>query len=139
MNNLNKIMQLKGVTALQLAETSGLAVTNIRRIMQDPEATPYHKTAEKLADALGVHVAQIYAEKSFGAGDVELLKERVADAVRAIRDALNDYSDAPAHFHLAIFTHDAGFADLADYWGTVDGDQIIKAQEWWREIEKGPQ
>ena len=108
--------------------------------MNDPQATPYHRTAEKLAAALNCTVAQIYAQDAPVAGDKELLRKRVEKAVRELRDALRDYADEPAHFHLAIFTHEEGFADLADYWGTFDGALVVKAQTWYAETddEKGP-
>lgn len=139
MNNLKQIMQKKGVTALELAKSSGLAVTNIRRIMNDPEATPYHQTAEKLAKALGVSIAQIYAQKAPVAGDAKLLKERVDDAVRAILDALRDYADTPAHFHLAIFANEGDtWLDQTDYWATFNGESVIKDTAWHDSKAKGP-
>lgn len=139
MNNLKTIMQKKGVTALELANNSGLAVTNIRRIMSDPQATPYHPTAEKLAQALNVSVAQIYAQKAPVAGDKELLKKRVKDATRAIMDALRDYDDGPAHFHLAIFVNEGdGWADQTDYWATFDGETVIKDTTWHDDKAKEP-
>lgn len=139
MNNLNKIMQKKGVTALELAKSSGLAVTNIRRIMKDPEATPYHPTAEKLAKALGVSIAQIYAQKAPVAGDAKLLGQRVEDAARAILDALRDYAGTPAHFHLSIFANEGdAWLDMTDYWATFDGEMIIKDTTWHEDKAKGP-
>lgn len=139
MNNLKEIMQKKGVTALELAKSSGLAVTNIRRIMNDPEATPYHPTAEKLAKALGVSITQIYAQKAPVAGDVKLLGQRVEDAVRAILDALRDYDDKPAHFHLAIFANEGDtWLDQTDYWATFEGETILKNTTWHDNKAKGP-
>jgi transcriptional regulator with XRE-family HTH domain len=138
MNNLKEIMQKKGVTALELAKSSGLAVTNIRRIMNDPEATPYHPTAEKLAKALGVSIAQIYAQKAPVAGDAKLLGQRVEDAARAILDALRDYADTPAHFHLSIFANEVDWLDMTDYWASFDGETIIKNTTWHEDKAKGP-
>lgn len=138
MNNVKTIMEKKGVAPVELAKLTGIALSNIRRLINDPQATPYHPTAEKLAKALGVTIAQIYAQKAPVAGDLELLKKRVADATRAILDALRDYDDAPAHFHLAIFANEEeGWDDQADYWATFDGEEIIKATEWHGKA-KGP-
>jgi len=139
MNNLKEIMQKKGVTALELAKSSGLAVTNIRRVMNDPEATPYHPTAEKLAKALGVSITQIYAQKAPVAGDTKLLGQRVEYAARAILDALRDYDDKPAHFHLSIFANEGdAWLDMTDYWATFEGETIIKNTTWHDNKEKGP-
>lgn len=138
MNNVKTIMEKKGVAPVELAKLTGIALSNIRRLINDPQATPYHPTAEKLAKALGVTVAQIYAQKAPVAGDLELLKKRVADATRAILDALRDYDDAPAHFHLAIFANESdGWADQTDYWATFDGETVIKATDW-HDKAKGP-
>ena len=138
MNNVKTIMEKKGVAPVELAKLTGIALSNIRRLINDPQATPYHPTAEKLAKALGVTVAQIYAQKAPVAGDLELLKKRVADATRAILDALRDYDDAPAHFHLAIFANEGdGWADQTDYWATFDGETVIKGTDW-HEKAKGP-
>ena len=139
MNNLKEIMHKKGVTALELAKSSGVAVTNIRRIMKDPQATPYHPTAEKLAKALGVSIAQIYAQKAPVAGDVKLLGQRGEDAARAILDALRDYDDKPAHFHLSIFANEGdAWLDMTDYWATFDDETIIKNTTWHEDKAKGP-
>ena len=140
MNNLKTIMEKKNVQPVELAKLTGIAISNIRRLMNDPEATPYHPTAEKLAAALNCSVAQIYAQKAPVAGDRELLQKRVADAVRAILDALRDYDTTPAHFHLAIFANeDDGWADQTDYWATFDGKLELKATTWTEDPKKGPQ
>ena len=138
MNNLKEIMEKKNVQPVELGKLTGIAISNIRRLMKDPEATPYHPTAEKLAAALNCSVAQIYGQKAPVAGDRELLQKRVADAVRAILDTLRDYDDAPVHFHLAIFANEEeGWDDQADYWAIFDGEEVIKATEWHGKA-KGP-
>ena len=138
MNNLKIIMEKKGATTKQLATLTGIAPSNIRRLYNDPQATPYHSTAEKLAKALDVTVAQICGQDAPLVGDREILRQRVADAVREILGALRDYSSDTAHLHLAIFTNEGdGMDDLADYWVTVDGEEVLKVQRWEPQISKG--
>lgn len=95
MNNLKSLMALNNLTAKELASRSGVSVTNIRRIMKDPEVTPYRRVAEILADALNTSVAQILGVKPAGAEDVELLTNRAMDATEGIVRALRDYTAAP--------------------------------------------
>lgn len=95
MNNLKSLMALNNLTAKELASRSGVSVTNIRRIMKDPEVTPYRRVAEILADALNTSVAQILGVKPAGAEDVELLTRRAMDATEGIVRALRDYTAAP--------------------------------------------
>lgn len=63
MNRLAEIMKKENVTPVQLSKMTGLSDVNIRRIMKNPTAVPYHKTAMKLSKALGYTVAQIMGEK----------------------------------------------------------------------------
>lgn len=95
MNNLKSLMALNNLTAKELASRSGVSVANIRRIMSDPEVTPYRRVAERLADALNTSVAQILGVKPAGAEDVELLTNRAMDATEGIVRALRDYTAAP--------------------------------------------
>ena len=95
MNNLKSLMALNNLTVKELASRSGVSVSNIRRIMDDPEVTPYRRVAEILADALNTSVAQILGVKPAGAEDVELLSRRALDATEGIVRALRDYTAAP--------------------------------------------
>ncbi len=95
MNNLKSLMALNNLTAKELASRSGVSVANIRRIMSDPEVTPYRRVAERLADALNTSVAQILGVKPAGAENVELLTNRAMDATEGIVRALRDYTAAP--------------------------------------------
>lgn len=95
MNNLKSLMALNNLTAKELASRSGVSVANIRRIMNDPEVTPYRRVAEMLADALNTSVAQILGVKPAGAEDVELLTRRAIDATEDTVRALRDYTAAP--------------------------------------------
>ena len=95
MNNLKSLMALNNLTAKELASRSGVSVANIRRIMSDPEVTPYRRVAEMLADALNTSVAQILGVKPAGAEDVELLTRRAMDATEGTVRALRDYTAAP--------------------------------------------
>lgn len=95
MNNLKSLMALNNLTAKELASRSGVSVANIRRIMSDPEVTPYRRVAERLANALNTSVAQILGAKPAGAENVELLTNRAMDATEGIVRALRDYTAAP--------------------------------------------
>ena len=106
MNNLKNIMELRGATAKELAKRSGVAVSLIRRTMNDPQVTPRQKTAEKLAGALGCNCAQIYATQPAAANDIELLTKRVDDAAQALVRALGEYSKTPIYSALTISTRE---------------------------------
>lgn len=106
MNNVKKIMELKKFNAIKLAEVSGLAVTNIRRIMNDPQVTPYKGTAEILAAALNVTPAQIYGVQPAALNDGELFTQRACDAAEALVRALRDYTEKPGTLGLVIKTRE---------------------------------
>lgn len=106
MNNLKRIMDLKGVTPQALARKSSVAVNNIRRIMNDPNVTPYHETAAAMAAALKCSCAQIYGQQSAAHGDKVLLTERVQKAARELAEAMQDYSGEPLFLNLGIFTNE---------------------------------
>lgn len=96
MNNLKKLMELKKLTAEELAKLSGVSVTNIRRIMNDPQVTPYKGTASMLAHALSCSEAHIYAQKAPGAENMNLLTQRAISAAEELVAALRDYTPVPA-------------------------------------------
>lgn len=95
MNNLKSLMALNNIKPEELARRAGVAPGTIRRIMDDPQVTPYHGTAEKLAAALNTTPAHILGVKPAGAEDVELLTRRAMDATWGTVRALRDYTAAP--------------------------------------------
>lgn len=103
MNNLAKLMEMHKITPLELAARSGVAVSNIRYIMKDPEATPQRKTAERLANALNTTPAQICAVTRPGLNDKELLTHRLCDAAENAVRALRDYTNG--HGVLCLVVH----------------------------------
>ena len=139
MNNLKVIMDAKEITPAELSRLSGVAVTGIRATMKDPNVTPYHKTAERLADALGVTIAQIYAISPFESFNKELLHKRAEKAARELVDALRAYTDEPVHLHLCVFTRepmdrdDEAEPDFFNVWaGTYDqrtGDFVSNPED----------
>lgn len=106
MNNLKELMALNHINDTQLAQKTGIAKSNICRLRNNPEATPYNSTAQTLARALNCSVAQILGEKGATKGDKALLLKRCENAARAILDALRDYSDEPLFAHTGVTTHD---------------------------------
>lgn len=57
--NLKKLLQVRGVTQLQLAKMAGLTEANINRICTG-KASPKNDTLAKIADALGVEMYELY-------------------------------------------------------------------------------
>ena len=106
MNNLKRIMELKKLDAIQLAKISGISVSNIRRILSDPQITPYKGTADILATALSVTPAQIYGVQPAALKDGELFAQRACDAAEALVRALRDYTEKPATLGLVIKTRE---------------------------------
>ena len=147
MNNLKNIMALRGIAAKELAKHSGVAVSLIRRTINDPQVTPRQKTAEKLAGALGCNCAQIYATQPAAANDMELLTKRVDDAAQALVRALGEYSKTPIYCGLTISTgntdHKSSYSIHAQ---TLDGAKVLAlnvalsfnnlgALEYWERLE----
>ena len=104
MNNLKHIMKLKNITAPDLAKASGVSVSNIHRLITDPQVTPYKGTARKLAGVLSVTIAQIYGAQPAALNNEELFTQRTCDAAEAIVCALRDYAEKPVGFSLVINT-----------------------------------
>lgn len=129
MNNVKVIMEGKGITPAELSRMSGVAVTGLRSMMNDKNVTPYNKTAQRLAHALGVTPAQIYGVSPFELHNKELLLKRVNEAARELVDALRAYTDDPVHLHLCVFTRepmdqdDLAEPDFFNAWaGTYDNN-----------------
>lgn len=147
MNNLKNIMALRRITAKELAKRSGVAVSLIRRTMNDPQVTPRQKTAEKLAGALGCNCAQIYATQPAAANDMELLTKRVDDAAQALVRALGEYSKTPIYSALTISTGNADYkSSYSIHAQTLDGAEVLAlnvalsfnelgALEYWERLE----
>ena len=127
MNNLKKIMELRKITAIELAAVSGVSVTNIRRIMGDPEVTPYRGTVGQLAHALCVSEAEILGERAPGNNN-NLLTKRVVDAAEELLQALRTYTAEPLILVLTADTDD-NRPDALNYYAAhiedMDGKYIL--------------
>lgn len=105
MNNLKSIMEARNITPNQLSEMTGLAVTNLRRILQeDSLATATKPTQQIIAAALGVTVRELVE----GGEDMKtkILEAEVKSAVETLVKALRKYSDEGLYLSFFTFTHD---------------------------------
>lgn len=111
MNNLKKIMELKKIDPADLAKVSGVARSNIHRLMKEPNVTPMKGTARQLAAALDVTPAQIYGAQPAALNNERLFEQRTCDAAEAIVRALRDYAEKPGGFSLVINTRNKNGCD----------------------------
>lgn len=110
MNNLKTIMEARNITPLQLSEMTGLAVTNIRRILQeDSYSTSKKSTQQIIAAALGVTVRELV--QGGKRMKKKILEAEVRSAVEALVKALRNYSDEGLYLSFFTFTHDTDSID----------------------------
>lgn len=113
MNNLAEIMNAKGITPIQLSSMTGLAVTNIRRIMQgDTVQFSRVSTIQKIADALGVKPVDLVkgGEKMKN----KIIHAEITKAVEQLSVALRKYSPNSHYLRISIFTRDDGITFYDD-------------------------
>lgn len=96
MNNLKKLLELKRMSPRELARRSNVSEGHIIRLTKEPEMTPLHGTAIKLAYGLQCTVAEILGQKAPGIKNIQLLADRTNDAAEELVRALRIYQDAPA-------------------------------------------
>lgn len=129
MNNLKEIMRLNKVNAIDLATATGISKTNIRRLMNDPQATPYNDTAQKLAAALECTAAQIYGVKPAALGDREIIRKTAKDAAEQLVDVLRAYSNMPVAFEMTIETREKDGTNYICFsvYGNEDAPEVYYA------------
>ena len=140
MNNLKSIMEARNITPNQLSEMTGLAVTNIRRILQeDSLATATKPTQQTIAAALGITVRELVE----GGTDMKkkILEAEITNAVQTLTKALRKYSDEGLYLSFFTFTRDKDSVedgkpnDIPDYYSIrvlkpfEDEDDMYDADE----------
>lgn len=110
MNNLEELMKAKGVTPDELSKETGLAVTNIRRLMkEDSVAFAYKRTIQGLAKALGVTPHElIEGGETF---EKKLLHAEITSAIQTLSTAFRRHCKEPLYLRMSIFTQDVGMEE----------------------------
>lgn len=113
MNYLAELMNAKGITPIQLSSMTGLAVTNIRRMMQG-DAVKFSRvsTIQKLADALGVRPVDLV--KGGEEMKNKILYAEITKAVEQLSVALRKYSGDSHYLRISIFSRDDGISFYDD-------------------------
>jgi hypothetical protein len=105
MNYLTEYMTAAEITPIELSKTTGIAASVIRRLMTDELITTAHKkTQKKVADALGVTVAEL----TTGGNSMKdkLLYTEVKHAVEVLARYARRYSDNQHYVSITILTRD---------------------------------
>lgn len=119
MNYLTQIMEVRGYTPKDVAEMSGCAVTNIRRIMKlDSLEFAYPKTVSRLSAALGVTPRELV--KGGKRMKDKVLKAKITKSVEEIAVALRNYTDEPLYLNITVFSRDNTVRLFGDPEGTPD-------------------
>lgn len=117
MNYLKDLMDAKGITPIELAEMTGISVSNIRLMLNDNRyETAFKSTQMKIADALGVSVCDLV--KGGKRMKDTILETEIKKATEHLARLLRNYSESELYLHVTIFTKDKECMD-DDFKGEV--------------------
>ena len=121
MNNLVDLMNATGTTPIELSKVTGIATSNVRRLMSlDDLSGVYKTTQKKLANYFGITVNQLVNGGTRMKN--KILQTEIRKHAEALAVALRKYTDVPMYFHLAVFTRDnteGEKVDIPDYYDYV--------------------
>ena len=121
MNNLVDLMNATGTTPIELSKATGIATSNVRRLMSlDDLSGVYKTTQKKLANYFGITVNQLVNGGTRMKN--KILQTEIRKHAEALAVALRKYTDVPMYFHLAVFTRDnteGEKGDIPDYYDYV--------------------
>jgi len=105
MNNLKRIMDARGITPTELAAYTGMAPSNIRRLMEDDNiTTAFAKTKRKIAEALDVSVKELVE----GGESIEnkILYSEIVKATENLASLMRRSTDKQLYLNITIFSRD---------------------------------
>jgi hypothetical protein len=121
MNNLVDLMNATETTPIKLSKATGIATSNVRRLMSLDDLSGIYKTTQKkLANYFGITVNQLINGGTRMKN--KILQTEIRKHAEALAVALRKYTDVPMYFHLAVFTRDnteGEIGDIPDYYDYV--------------------
>lgn len=120
MNNLVDLMNATETTPIELSKATGIATSNVRRLMSlDDLSGVYKTTQKKLANYFGITVNQLVNGGTRMKN--KILETEIRKHAEALAVALRKYTDVPIYFHLSVMTRDnlTEEPDAPDYYDFV--------------------